>query len=88
MADKWSGDVFLLVWFHLEILGFIFISVPLGILDRLSSNFGHIQNMGMWESGDGEVACFRVISLFLFTSWLGKLMLSHGVFVCCVRETS
>jgi hypothetical protein len=76
----------MLVWFRLGILVFISISVLCGIPDRLSSDCFWGKSM-MWELGDGEAVCFRLISLFLSVFWLEKLMLSHGAFVV-VRELS
>ena len=43
----------------------------------------------MGELGDGEAVCFRLISFLSFCLLVGKkFMLSHGVFVCRVREIS
>ena len=47
----------------------------------LAIAFGHIHDGGMWELGDAEALCFRLISLLLSVFWLKQLMLNHGVFV-------
>jgi hypothetical protein len=54
VADRRSGYVCVLAWFHLGILILILISILCGIPDRLSSDFfWHIHDEGMWELGDG-----------------------------------
>jgi len=78
VADRRSGYVCVLVWFRLETLVFILISVLCGILHRLLAIvFGHIHDGVMSGLRDGEAACFRLISLFLSVCWLEKFMLLH-----------
>jgi hypothetical protein len=54
VADRRSGYVCVLVWFHLGILIFILISVLCGIPDRLSSDFlgtSMMKGCGSWGMG-------------------------------------
>jgi hypothetical protein len=71
VADRRSGYVFVLVWFRLGILGLIFISVLVGIPDRLSNDF-----LGTPMKGDVGIAgwggCFRLISFVSFRLLVGK----------------
>ena len=50
--------------------------------------FGHIHDVAMWELGDGEAVCFRLISLFLSICWLEKLNAESWCICCCIREIS
>ena len=70
LGDRRSRYVCVLVWFRLRILVFILNSVLCSIPNRLSNDcFGaHPVMGGMWELGDGEAVCFRLISLFFFSA--------------------
>ena len=72
----------MLVWFRLGILDYILslFSVVYRTVS-LAIFFWHIRDGGMWELGDWEVVCFRLVSLFLSVCWLEKLMLNHGALV-------
>jgi len=85
VADRRSGYVCKLVWFRLEILVFILISVLCGISHSLLAIvFGHIHDGVMLGLGDGEAVWFRLISFFMFVGWRN----SCSCICCCVREIS